>query len=1451
MTVGHSFFLFLFAKYINKIRPVVKVRAVDKDLHMHQKLARVSLRTSFSYWLIAVSWILLSDQILHTITSDIGLIKTIEIYKGWAFVTVTAVGLYFTLRKQLFQVEKETESRRLTEVALLESQQNFQRLTESLPQLIWTCDSNGMADYFAPQWQIYTGQPAAEQMGMKWLDQIHPDDKARLSKAWYEAVATGQNYENEYRIRRHDGVYRWFFTRAVPLRDAAGNIVKWFGTNTDIQAQRELREELRLREEHLRLATEAAQMGTWERDLQSNKLFWSPALEKLMGFEPGKFPGTIDALVKLIAPEDLKNFTAARKAASQNRGKYQVELRYLLPNGRDRYAFVSGQTIFDETGTPTRIVGVDWDITKRKKIEQALRESEMRLRLALDAGQMGVWSWNPITDVVEVDEIYLQLYGLTKENFKGTSAEFFTLVHPDDAATIKSLLIKAVQEHTTYEAEFRIIHPDQSVRWVHGNGKGLYNQENILQAFIGVSYDVTARKEAEEALRREQSQLQAVFQSIEDGIAVTDMEGSFLMVNEAEARINGFDSIEEMKQRLEFYRKIYQLYHPNGDVLPFEEWPLKRILQGEAISQLEFRVKRLDTGKECFFSFSGTPVYDENGQQILAVVSNRDISERKKAEQELYDQKAQLEAVFQSIQEGLIVTDVEGNIRLFNEAQLRTFEIPSLEAIQIYRTTYLQHFEFKDSQGEIISVDNWPTPRVLRGETFTDWELHGKNLQTGKEGFYSFSGVPVYDAQGKQILAVVSNRDITERKHAEQELQRQKAQLEGVFNSSQEGIAVLELKSDSILINEVSAQILGFSSSQELDETLPYLQDMFELSHLNGTKLSSEEWPLPKLRRGETFKDWEVRCRRHDNGKEWIFNLNGGPVYDAQGQQILAVLSSRDITESKRAEMALHESEARLRLLSDISRNFAEAGPDFNSVRKQVVQSITTTLDDYCAICLFSEEGKRLQSTGMFHPDPELQEFLTQINNDEPYDLCDAPIDRSVYETKEAAFIPEVQYQQLASSVHKRYLPILDRISFQSFIMAPMRNEGTVLGLVCVGRTRTGLKPFDKNDLQFIQEISDRAALALRNAQLYEEVQKELVIRQTTELTLRKEQERLAATAATSPGVLYSFQQSAHGTYTLPYAAPGLTRIFETDIAILDKDSSPLFSLLHPDDLPRINETIAESVQTMSPWRQSFRVQNPTLGERWVEAHSTPLRESDGSIIWHGVMIDITERKQAEEKLLQSYEQLRELTQKLQTIREEERRYLARELHDEIGQLMTGLKYLLEIIGLATEAQNLKQVTEAQDLANSVLLKVRQLSLDLRPGVLDDLGLVPALLWHFNRFREQTDIAVQLTHAGIEGKRFDREVETTVYRIIQEALTNIARHANCKEAAVQIWTDDKQIHIQIEDQGRGFNAIAATESRDSSGLAGMRERATILGGTLVVESEPDCGTTIFSTIPLR
>jgi PAS domain S-box-containing protein len=291
---------------------------------------------------------------------------------------------------------------------------------------------------------------------------------------------------------------------------------------------------------------------------------------------------------------------------------------------------------------------------------------------------------------------------------------------------------------------------------------------------------------------------------------------------------------------------------------------------------------------------------------------------------------------------------------------------------------------------------------------------------------------------------------------------------------------------------------------------------------------------------------------------------------------------------------------------------------------------------------------------------------------------------------------------------------------------------------------------------------------------------------------------------------------------------------------------------IHPEDRERSLRNFQQAVQSGQPLRQEHRIRGSNGVYCWFLVQAQPLRDERGRIAeWLVAATNIqeqrAEREELSEQVSNALAQLHDLSRRLLTVQEEERRYLARELHDEIGQALTGLQLRLDAIARTDGLKDMQALADADALVRRLTEQVRTLSMNLRPAVLDSLGLVSALLDLVKGYQKNTGVAVDLRHYGLD-QRFSADVEIAAYRVVQEALTNVARHAGAGAAVVQLLAENGFLTVTIRDNGCGFDQALASMA---GGLGGMRERMGLLGGTLTIESTPGAGTLVAAEVPLH
>jgi|GEM_PF-970345 PAS domain S-box-containing protein len=294
-------------------------------------------------------------------------------------------------------------------------------------------------------------------------------------------------------------------------------------------------------------------------------------------------------------------------------------------------------------------------------------------------------------------------------------------------------------------------------------------------------------------------------------------------------------------------------------------------------------------------------------------------------------------------------------------------------------------------------------------------------------------------------------------------------------------------------------------------------------------------------------------------------------------------------------------------------------------------------------------------------------------------------------------------------------------------------------------------------------------------------------------------------------------------------------------------------SFIHPEDFKRVLKIIKESHDTLSPPYFHYRIIRKDGSIKYIYSKMQFEFNAEGNATGlYGVTYDVTEQKLAEQEILQKNEELRSLSNYLQNVREEERAAIAREIHDELGQQLTVLKM---DIGWVLRKQNnadeavVSRIEEMLRFSDELIIKVRKISADLRPAIIDDLGLVAALEWICDDFEKKTGTPCNFT-SHIKERKFEENFSITAYRILQESLTNIIRHAEAKLVTVLVTENEKEWFLEVTDNGKGVSAERIKNGK-TLGVLGMRERAALLGGELVIEGIKNKGTNVILKLPLK
>ena len=368
---------------------------------------------------------------------------------------------------------------------------------------------------------------------------------------------------------------------------------------------------------------------------------------------------------------------------------------------------------------------------------------------------------------------------------------------------------------------------------------------------------------------------------------------------------------------------------------------------------------------------------------------------------------------------------------------------------------------------------------------------------------------------------------------------------------------------------------------------------------------------------------------------------------------------------------------------------------------------------------------------------------------------------------------------------------------------------------------------------------------------VYIAIGNDISARHASAKALRVSEARIRAIVSNTPGLVYQFMQKPDGSISFPYLSEGCHALLGIPVDKLRADSALFMELILPEDRPSYLQSMAASAADMKAWNWEGRIWIEKWKDiKWINLRSTPRALPGEGIQWEGIMTNITQSKLEEAEIKRSRAQLAELSAHVETVKEKERTRIAREIHDDLGGNLTAIKMAMALLKRRLPPED-ASLAEKADYVNALVDRtieaIHRISVDLRPSILD-FGIVAAIDWQVKEFEKQLGISCVFTSNKKEVK-LDPDQATALFRIFQEALTNIGKHANATQVTVRLARSNRSVRLEIIDNGCG---IAATDrlKPKSFGIRGMTERANALGGQLSVTSVPGGGTEVALKIPL-
>jgi PAS domain S-box-containing protein len=998
--------------------------------------------------------------------------------------------------------------------------------------------------------------------------------------------------------------------------------------------------------------------------------------------------------------------------------------------------------------------------------------------------------------------------------------------------------------------------------------------------------ELAERKRAEEEAKAKSQFLESLIEQSPLPTFVIDSAGICVMVNKAFLKAYNVPQ----KELVVGQNALTQPANVRQGVVQYMQEALsgKTVETPEIESISPYENKRTVTRSRLF------PIFDATNGVTNVVVMHEDITERKKAEAELIRLATALDASV----DGILIVDIDGNIVEINEAVLKKHGFHHKR--DMIGKNALEFIAPEDREKAFAAMREVTEEGYIAGV-----EYHIITRSSSKIPVEA-NGVVMKDEDGKPIGFVTVVRDITERKRAEEVLRRRAEEMAALVEMNRAITADIDLKEtlDRILSNAQKMIPVSDCSVTLVDESSGDLVVEASTDGEIGLRIS----PAAPSAVGWVVKTKQILAEE---------DVSSNPIFSQQlvkrygfksGLAVPIIYKNKAI-----GTLSFGNRHVR-RAFSDSEKMMAQAFAYQAAIAIQNARLFEAERDQRELAQALEEAAATVSST--LDLDEVLDRILVQtervvagdafsvilIEDDVAHLVrwrgCELPgeeILSSRFDIPMARYSTLMKMAQMGkpfivpdTSLDPDWVPaVRDQAGWrQSYVGVPIRLGTVTVGFLGVSGTRPG--QFVLEDARRLEAFASHAATAIGNARLYEEIQRKaeelkLLLDTATAVSSTIEPDRILRTLAekmtTSVGATFcriALLDEMNQTLTVraAFAAhdldwdPGLGR----QVALADVpwhrqaiEKGQIMILRQDDPSQAVSEM--ECRMALSEGIQSALLIPLVIGDRtlgvislgemrtWERLPFTADRVRLCQAMANQTAVTVR-TAQLLDAGMKHRRDLQRLSTQLVNAQEAERRRISRELHDEIGQALTMLNINLtkieEELPPEIAATIRERLAETSSLADQLLEKARELSLDLRPRMLDDLGVVSALRWYLNKYTRSLDIEVEMEAIDFE-ERLSAEMETALYRVVQEALTNVARHAQANRVCVRLERKESTVRALIEDDGQGFDVEKITGRQASArgvGLLGVQERVTSLGGNFNVQSGPGEGTRLTIEIPV-
>lgn len=959
--------------------------------------------------------------------------------------------------------------------------------------------------------------------------------------------------------------------------------------------------------------------------------------------------------------------------------------------------------------------------------------------------------------------------------------------------------------------------------------------------------------------------LQTILNNISESIILLDKEGNILWFNNNTEEV----VFKNVNKKLQIGESIYS-YVENSRIDEVKTI-ISRVLGGETI-EYDKNYKR-DSGEAVWYKFIYNPVYENNIINGLCI-TGRDITDNKLAEFKIIASEAKYRTLIESVQEGVWEVDENNTVVFVNKYMASLLGYTPGEMI---------------GKNAFLFIDETVKPRALKNLDQRHKGISSQSelifLNKNRHSIHTFvHSTPLFN-NDKYAGTLAMVLDITQRKKAEEQIVSNEKRYRTLIENSTSGLTLIALNG---LVKEMSPsgkRILGYGSEEIVGNV------RLDLIHPDDIELVNKAF-RDVIEDANNSKLFEYRHKMPDGNYKWLegsfSNLLDKPFVNA------VVLNYRDITERKRTEQILVQSEERYRQ----SQRIGKMGHwELDLLTNKLYWS--DEIYNLFGIPLHSIEPDYERFINFIHPDDreyvakKLEDALAGTGYDVVHKIIVNNATRYMHESAEviknksglpiklSGFVQDVTETYSAYEESRIKARLLNTIG-QAVIATDLKGIISYWNLAAeniygwkatdaLGKNVFEVFPLMEDEKQIAVEVKEHLSQGKTwsGEVLVQREDKIIIPVYVTNTPVYDKHNKVVGIIGVSMDISEQKKLSAQRESLLNIIQKSLNEIYMFSANTLK------FFYLNEGALRNIGYTLEQMVEmtpldikpgfTLSQFKNHIA---PLLnGEIEKIAFETKHKRADGTVypvevnlqltdylgdsVFLAIIMDITNRKNDEIELIKANHELRVLSSHLVNIREDERKHISREIHDELGQQLTAIKMDLSWLAKKLLMENKDHtviLSEMVYLIDNSIKTVRKIASDLRPPILDDLGLMEAIKWQVSEFIKHNGIAVNFT-SNIKDIQLPSHVSITVFRILQEALTNITRHASASIVNCELKNPDGHLILKIEDNGVGMDLHKKDKTR-TLGLLGMKERINMVNGKFEIISTPGEGTAIVITIPL-